>query len=170
MGMSISQIESGHLRLFKSEIIKSHLLHFSVLLFLTGCYFYNNKIWLPIVDIIVTLSCCGLLLSFKNQDSFLRRIFNSLILNQLGKISYSLYLSHCLFLAIWTQLIVNLNLSMSQQLLAMFGVGLPTTVGACYLVYLAFEKPFLRNNSERSSEEPLDQLHKTDHSKASAAS
>lgn len=61
----------------------------------------------------------------------------------LGRFSYSLYLLHAPILALFFLLARELGLGMTSIQFFILGVGLPVSVLASYLFYLAFERPFV---------------------------
>ena len=74
------------------------------------------------------------------------RFLESGALVSLGAFSYSLYLIHGPMLAILIFLLHG-RVSGNSLLLLMVGMGLPLTLGASYLFYLCFERPFLNKRS-----------------------
>ena len=74
------------------------------------------------------------------------RFLESGALVRLGAFSYSLYLVHGPMLAILI-LLLHGRVSGNSLLLLMVGMGLPLTLGASYLFYLCFERPFLNKRS-----------------------
>ena len=74
------------------------------------------------------------------------RFLESGALVRLGAFSYSLYLIHGPMLAILIFLLHG-RVSGNSLLLLMVGMGLPLTLGASYLFYLCFERPFLNKRS-----------------------
>jgi peptidoglycan/LPS O-acetylase OafA/YrhL len=69
----------------------------------------------------------------------------------LGRFSYSLYLFHAPLLALFYLLARRLNLTPLAFQLFILGVGLPTTVAACYAFHLVFERPFIKRRRVISS-------------------
>lgn len=61
----------------------------------------------------------------------------------LGRFSYSLYLMHAPVLALFYLLARGLNLGPLAFQLFILGIGLPATIGACWMFHLVFERPFL---------------------------
>ena len=69
----------------------------------------------------------------------------------LGRFSYSLYLLHAPLLALLYLLARRLDLTPLAFQLFILGVGLPTTVAACYVFHLVFERPFIKRRRVMSS-------------------
>lgn len=67
-------------------------------------------------------------------------------LSRIGVFSYSLYLIHApLIQLLWQYLIHPLRLSDATTFALLFIVGTPLIVGAAYIFFLLFERPFLRS-------------------------
>lgn len=73
----------------------------------------------------------------------LRLILESGALMLLGAFSYSLYLIHAPVLALVHLPIAAAPLSPIERYFAMFTLGVPLALGAGYVFYLAFERPFI---------------------------
>jgi peptidoglycan/LPS O-acetylase OafA/YrhL len=73
---------------------------------------------------------------------------------QLGVVSYSLYLIHDPFFAIFKLLLNHLNVGVYAQLAAMTFIAFPLVLILTYGFHLAFEKPFMSWRRIRSSEAP----------------
>ena len=91
---------------------------------------------------------CTLFRTYQQPRStpFVLRLLESRALVSLGAFSYSLYLIHGPILAILIFLMHH-RLHGNNLFLLMIGLGLPITLGASYLFYLCFERPFLRTRS-----------------------
>jgi peptidoglycan/LPS O-acetylase OafA/YrhL len=115
---------------------------------------------ISITDLLLSVSCAALIftlapikLNIKDPGSvsgFTLRILESRPALFLGKISYSLYLTHLVFYA---AIGITLNLAPVRKLVSLsiepiwvkLFVIIPLLVFAAYIFYLFFEKPFLNN-------------------------
>lgn len=70
-------------------------------------------------------------------------------LARLGQISYSLYLIHTPVLAALSLLASAAGLSALAAHLLVLGLGVPLAVGAAYLFFVAYERPFLSRQARR---------------------
>lgn len=68
---------------------------------------------------------------------------------QLGRFSYSLYLIHTPVLAVLALLLGAAGMPALAAHLLMLGVGVPLAVGAAYLFFVAYERPFLSREARR---------------------
>lgn len=99
---------------------------------------------LPLMDLAVgTATACAILASCRG-DGRLRRFLGQRPLVVVGGFSYSLYLIHApLLQVLWQYDLRPLGLDRSQTFLLLALVGVPVVLGASYLFFLAFERPFL---------------------------
>ena len=98
---------------------------------------------IPIRDALYGLAFATLLnAAVSPHNNILQRIFSGKQLRGIGRYSYSLYLFHLPFVsAICGLLAVNAIRGAKQYLLSLF--CLPLILGACYLLFLLVERPFL---------------------------
>lgn len=99
---------------------------------------------LPLMDLAVGAATTCAILASCHADSRLRRVLGWRPLVFVGGFSYSLYLVHApLLQVLWQYDLRPLGLGQSQTFLLLALVGVPVIVGASYLFFLAFERPFL---------------------------
>lgn len=99
---------------------------------------------LPWMDLAVgAATACAILASCRSEGR-LRRVLGWRPLVAVGGFSYSLYLIHApLLQVLWQYELRPFGLDESQTFILLALVGLPLLVGASYLFFLAFERPFL---------------------------
>jgi peptidoglycan/LPS O-acetylase OafA/YrhL len=84
---------------------------------------------------------------------FIRPLFSNPFTAWLGKISYSIYLSHALILVglQWALLRIWPNATQSQHLFLLVALGILGTVGVSAVLYNWIEKPFIQLGKKLTS-------------------
>lgn len=82
------------------------------------------------------------------------RMLEANLLVNLGRFSYSLYLIHAPILAVLYLGFQSLGLSCALVQAAMLGLGIPLSVLAAFVFYLAFERPFLHERPSAVGADP----------------
>jgi GT2 family glycosyltransferase/peptidoglycan/LPS O-acetylase OafA/YrhL len=99
---------------------------------------------LPLMDLAVGTTAAFVILACRHGDSRLARMLAWRPLVFLGGFSYSLYLIHApLLQLVWQYELAPLELRTSTTFLLLAFVGVPVILGASYVFFLAFERPFL---------------------------
>jgi len=99
---------------------------------------------LPLMDLAVGTAAAFAILACRREDLRLARMLAWRPLVFLGGFSYSLYLIHApLLQLVWQYELAPLELGASTTFLLLALVGVPLILGASYLFFLAFERPFL---------------------------
>jgi peptidoglycan/LPS O-acetylase OafA/YrhL len=100
---------------------------------------------------IVALSL--LVLSSRSEDSAVRRFFSWTPLAVIGGFSYSLYLIHAPLLQLFWQFFLRpLGVGFEARFVLIVLLGMPSIVGAAWLFYRVFEKPFIAAPSPAPAE------------------
>jgi peptidoglycan/LPS O-acetylase OafA/YrhL len=87
--------------------------------------------------------CCVSMKRAEGSRPLLLLIFESPLCSGLGKISYSLYLTHCVLLNILVAFAHNLRLSPEAALALRTFLGVPSSIFLAGVFYHLFERPFL---------------------------
>jgi len=96
------------------------------------------------VDLAVGVAAACAIVASCRDDGRLRRALGWRPLVFVGAFSYSLYLVHApLLQLLWQYDLASLGLGPSGTFVLLVLVGVPLVVGASYLFFLAFERPFL---------------------------
>jgi GT2 family glycosyltransferase/peptidoglycan/LPS O-acetylase OafA/YrhL len=97
------------------------------------------------LDFVVGAATVSLILAAaRSPQGLAQRLLSARPLLLLGGFSYSLYLIHAPLLQVeWEYFFQPYGLDPSQTFLGLVLVGVPLTVGAAYLFFLAVERPFL---------------------------
>jgi peptidoglycan/LPS O-acetylase OafA/YrhL len=97
-------------------------------------------------DYIVGLWGVSLLICASREGGRIRRAFAWGPLAWIGTFAYSIYLIHMPLLRLaWLLVIQPLGLTTPASLALLALAGGPVIIGACYLFFLAAERPFMRN-------------------------
>lgn len=96
-------------------------------------------------DLLGALTVCGLLIACSfSPSSPLSRMFGWRPLVAIGMFSYSLYLIHApLLQVIWQYAIAPLHLTPARAFALLVSIGVLCILGAAYLFFFAFERPFM---------------------------
>jgi peptidoglycan/LPS O-acetylase OafA/YrhL len=115
------------------QLLRGHLI-------LTGFY-------VGLATMVLLVSCTRAALGQPRPR--LLRFLESRPLALLGAISYSLYLVHWPILALLQRFALDRGFGTQGCLLLLMAAGVPLSLAAAYLCYLAFERPFLRGEGGR---------------------
>jgi len=115
---------------------------------LTLFWGWRNSIahW-PLLDLIVGVGTAGLLLAAaQSSQGIVSRAFSVQPLAWIGRFSYSLYLIHAPILQLlWLYALKPLGLGNGTIFVTLLLAGGPIIVGASYLFFRLFEKPFMNS-------------------------
>lgn len=113
--------------------------------------------WLA--DVVFGLACAALLIGCANaqldgsrRPLFLQRVLESRPALWLGACSYSLYLTHYLWLFLLDAFAARSNWSLTTRLLAAVGIYCPVAIGVAWVFHLGFERSFLARRARAANQ------------------
>jgi peptidoglycan/LPS O-acetylase OafA/YrhL len=103
----------------------------------------------------IGLACMALLIWISvRPQAWAARLFSWRPLVFMGTFAYSIYLMHApLMQLFWKFAVHPLHQNTFREFLIMLIVGTPVILGACYLFFLAFERPFLNTRRKETTAE-----------------
>jgi peptidoglycan/LPS O-acetylase OafA/YrhL len=104
-----------------------------------------------LLDLVVGLAAAALLIGIRDKDHPGNRLFSCRPLASVGIFSYSLYLIHAPLLEIIYLAGLRHFTDRPLEAFGLYVALVPAILGACYLFFLAFEKPFRSGSSKQQA-------------------
>ena len=132
-------------------ILRRIALHPVTLILLLGAAYFARNYRVPADFIVGVLTVCAILHCATDTPlgRVARRVLESRVAVWLGMISYSLYLFHGPLLQLAHRAILEpLGLPAGERLAALCILAVPLVVGASWVAYRLFERPFIGRSSQ----------------------